>query len=220
MSSSMRGKSRPSRRAGSCRPGSRTRRRCVCSRRTAAHRRSDFRFFQQWADQGAPEGDTRDPAGGSRVRVHVAPRRTRPRRLDAGGVRCAADGKDGGSETSCCACRLRRSASFKPLNFSGESRVVHHARILVDETDASRWRDSQDPGPGFGGMDAPEAHFPDGHFLGWAPGKLASRESLSWPITPERTSSFKCTCGRRGKRTFAGIGRPLFPQTSRRRERR
>ena len=54
----------------------------------------------------------------------------------------------------------------------GNGRVLHHARILVDETDASHWRDLDDPGPGFGGMDAPEAHFPDGHFLGWAPGKL------------------------------------------------
>jgi len=56
------------------------------------------------------------PAGGSRVRVHVAPRRTRPRRLDAEAFDVPADARMC-SETSCCACRLRRSASFKPLNF-------------------------------------------------------------------------------------------------------
>jgi tetratricopeptide (TPR) repeat protein/mono/diheme cytochrome c family protein len=74
--------------------------------------------------------------------------------------------------------RFVQAVEFHP----GNARVLHHARILVDETDASHWRDLDDPGPGFGGMDAPEAHFPDGHFIGWAPGKLASKESLPWPM--------------------------------------
>jgi hypothetical protein len=76
--------------------------------------------------------------------------------------------------------RFVQAIEFRP----GNARVVHHARVLVDESDASRWRDSQDPGPGFGGMDAPEAHVPDGHFIGWAAGKLPTRESLPWPIAP------------------------------------
>jgi tetratricopeptide (TPR) repeat protein/mono/diheme cytochrome c family protein len=71
-----------------------------------------------------------------------------------------------------------RAIEFRP----GNSRAIHHVRILIDETRECRWRDAQDPEPGFAGMDAPGAHFPDGHFLGWAAGKIPSATSLPWPL--------------------------------------
>ena len=44
--------------------------------------------------------------------------------------------------------------------------------------------DAKESAPGFPGMDVPGARFPEGHFLGWAPGKAATREAFPWPIVP------------------------------------
>ena len=66
----------------------------------------------------------------------------------------------------------------------GNSKVVHHARILIDESRELRRRDEDDPQPGFGGMETPGARFPEGHFLGWAAGRMPRRESRAWPLEP------------------------------------
>ncbi len=76
--------------------------------------------------------------------------------------------------------RFVRALEFRP----GNARVVHHARMLLDDTGDIRRLDQADPGPGFGGMDVPGARFPDGHFLGWAPGKMPSQEAYPWPLEP------------------------------------
>ena len=62
--------------------------------------------------------------------------------------------------------------------------VVHHAEFRLDESDASWRRDHEEPGSGFGGMDNSTAHFPDGHFVNWVPGKRASEmpEGLAWRL--------------------------------------
>src|SRR5262249_17193926 len=70
------------------------------------------------------------------------------------------------------------AVEFRP----GNSTAVHHARILVDESRELRRRDEDDPQPGFGGMEAPGARFPDGHFLGWAAGRMPRRESFPSPL--------------------------------------
>jgi len=70
------------------------------------------------------------------------------------------------------------AVEFRP----GNPRVLHHARVLLDDTHELRRRDAAEDGPGFGGMEAPGARFPEGHFLGWAPGKMPARESLAWPL--------------------------------------
>jgi Flp pilus assembly protein TadD len=74
--------------------------------------------------------------------------------------------------------RYVQAIEFRP----GNAKVVHHARVLLDETGDLRQRDLDDPGPGFEGMDAPGAHFPEGHFLGWAAGKMPRREEVAWPL--------------------------------------
>ncbi len=76
--------------------------------------------------------------------------------------------------------RFVRALEFRP----GNPRVLHHARLLLDDTGDIRHLDEQDEGPGFGGMDVPGARFPDGHFLGWAPGKRPTREAYPWPLEP------------------------------------
>lgn len=76
--------------------------------------------------------------------------------------------------------RYVKAIEFRP----GNPRVVHHARILLDDTGEVRRLDAADPAPGFGGMDVPGARFPDGHFLGWAPGKMPDTEAYPWSIEP------------------------------------
>lgn len=76
--------------------------------------------------------------------------------------------------------RFVQALEFRP----GNPRVLHHARLLLDDTGDIRHLDEQDAGPGFGGMDVPGARFPDGHFLGWAPGKMPAREAYPWPLEP------------------------------------
>jgi len=73
-----------------------------------------------------------------------------------------------------------RALEFRP----GNPRVLHHARMLLDDTADIRRRDEEDSGPGFGGMDVPGARFPDGHFLGWAPGQTPAREAYPWALDP------------------------------------
>ena len=76
--------------------------------------------------------------------------------------------------------RFVRAFEFRP----GNPRVVHHVRFLLDDTGELKKKDAADAVAGFGGMDAPGARFPDGHFLGWAPGKMATREPYPWPLEP------------------------------------
>ncbi len=69
----------------------------------------------------------------------------------------------------------------------GGTNVVHHARMMTDETNSSRLLDEGDAGPGFDGMDLmSNAQNPDGFFVGWTPGKVAFQnpDDMSWPVQP------------------------------------
>lgn len=69
----------------------------------------------------------------------------------------------------------------------GDLTVVHHARLMVDTTDASAELDRADPSPGFDGMGlVTAAENPQGSFVGWTPGRIASTGSvdLAWPLPP------------------------------------
>ena len=75
--------------------------------------------------------------------------------------------------------RFVRGVEFQP----GNSKVMHHAFINVDETRQSRrLAESHNP-PGFDGMELPDsAVMPGGQLLGWQPGKVPrfSPEGLAW----------------------------------------
>jgi tetratricopeptide (TPR) repeat protein/mono/diheme cytochrome c family protein len=64
--------------------------------------------------------------------------------------------------------RFVRGLEFRP----GATRAVHHANVKIDVSRASRRLDDEEAGPGFDGGSSREAHFPDGHFLGWTPGQM------------------------------------------------
>ena len=78
--------------------------------------------------------------------------------------------------------RFVRGLEFRP----GNARVVHHANIRVDKTASSRELDQADPGPGYSGLIARSADYPEGHFLGWTPGQVAPLlpKDLSWRLDP------------------------------------
>jgi tetratricopeptide (TPR) repeat protein len=78
--------------------------------------------------------------------------------------------------------RFVRGLEFRP----GNSGVIHHANIRIDKTGASRALDEADPGPGYSGLIARSADYPEGHFLGWTPGQVAPLlpKDLTWRLDP------------------------------------
>ena len=68
----------------------------------------------------------------------------------------------------------------------GNARVVHHANIRIDRSDATRKLDDADPLPGYDGLMPRSAEYPDGHFLGWTPGQVAPLvpPELAWTLEP------------------------------------
>ena len=71
----------------------------------------------------------------------------------------------------------------------GNSRVVHHANVLLDRSGMGRALDAELPGPGFPGMDievASNRFEPDSHFLFWKPGTPAVAEppDMAWRLDP------------------------------------
>ena len=82
---------------------------------------------------------------------------------------------------------LRETRWVRALEFRPETpRAVHHANIAVDRTGRSRFNDRRDPGPGFDGMLNTSAENPDGHFLGWVPGKIPRPvpDEIAWRLEP------------------------------------
>ena len=76
-----------------------------------------------------------------------------------------------------------KGVEFLPGNW----KVVHHAFINVDSTPVSRRRAEKENPPGFDGMVLTDtARMPDGHFLGWQPGKVPQMapEGLAWTLEP------------------------------------
>lgn len=79
--------------------------------------------------------------------------------------------------------RFVRGVEIRP----GNPKVVHHAVLQVDRTRGSRNLDESDPVPGFGGiMSVSQARIPDGHFIGWTPGKTSfqGQPDLAWRLEP------------------------------------
>jgi Flp pilus assembly protein TadD len=78
--------------------------------------------------------------------------------------------------------RYVRGLEFRP----GNPKVVHHANIRLDRTAESRQRDADDPAPGYDGLLARSAGYPDGHFLGWTPGQVVPliERDLAWRLEP------------------------------------
>jgi tetratricopeptide (TPR) repeat protein len=83
---------------------------------------------------------------------------------------------------------LRTSLSsdvfVRAVEFKTGGAPIHHAVIRVDRTAASRRRDGEDGQPGFDGMAWQTIQDPDGHFVGWAPGRgpILAPEGMPWRL--------------------------------------
>jgi tetratricopeptide (TPR) repeat protein len=72
----------------------------------------------------------------------------------------------------------------RAVEFKTGGAPIHHAVIRVDRTGASRRRDGEDGQPGFDGMAWQNIQDPDGHFIGWAPGRgpILAPEGMPWRL--------------------------------------
>jgi cytochrome c-type biogenesis protein CcmH/NrfG len=143
-------------------------------------------MFESWAASGAPEGPAADlpplpnlPAGWLLGKPDLIVRPSRPYTLQAQPT----------DAFRIFAIRLPvtkrtyvRGIEFHP----GNPRVVHHANIRIDRTNATRRLDEADPLPGYDGLMPRSAEYPDGHFLGWTPGQVAPLvgPDLAWTLEP------------------------------------
>src|SRR4029077_17126680 len=66
---------------------------------------------------------------------------------------------------------LTSDVFVRAVEFKTNGAPIHHAVIRVDRTGASRRRDGEDGQPGFDGMSWQNSQDPEGHFIGWAPGR-------------------------------------------------
>ena len=143
-------------------------------------------LFRRWAEAGAPAGDLR----------RMPPRPAWPEgwRLGAPDIvvtmpeayTVPADAPDT-FRNFVLPIPIDRTALVAGIEFRpGNARVAHHANLRLDRTRSSRQLDEQDPAPGYEGPISPQAHYPDGHFLGWTPGQLPplAEPGMAWRLEP------------------------------------
>jgi Flp pilus assembly protein TadD len=145
---------------------------------------AEIRLIRAWVDGGAPEGNPRE--------LPPAPSVTQGWQLGKPDLIVAPPEAFTLSATGTDVFRIfviplpvDRTRYVRGLEFRpGNQRVVHHANIRIDRTPASRKFDDADPGPGYEGLIAHSASYPDGHFLGWTPGQVAPLlpKGLAWRL--------------------------------------
>ena len=145
---------------------------------------SEIATIRQWYESGAPEGNPSD--------LPVAPQRSSDWELGPPDLVIKAPSYT----VQASAPELYRNLVIRrPLSQPryievvdlrpGHPSVVHHAKMMVDTTDSSRRYDTLDAEPGFDGMRVfSNARNPEGHFVGWTPGQVATRSSgaFAWKL--------------------------------------
>lgn len=139
--------------------------------------------IRRWVSSGAPEGSAADlprspvwTEGWQLGRPDVV---LTPARAYATGPTTADVYRNIVVRTALPAAGFVRAVEFKT-----NGAPIHHAVIRVDTTQASRRRDGQDGQPGFDGMMWDNAQDPEGHFVGWAPGRgpILSPDGMPWRL--------------------------------------
>jgi len=143
-------------------------------------------LIRRWVDAGAPEGDTGEtpeapvwPDGWQAGTPDLIVTMSKPYELAAGGEDIY---RNFVVNIPIEARRFVTAVELKP----NTTRGIHHARLMIDRTGTARGRDAADPLTGYDNSQVDGALFPDGHFLGWAPGTLAGGvpDELAWPLEP------------------------------------
>lgn len=144
---------------------------------------ADIQVIQEWVRQGSVEGEAmppisvRDTAGWTLGEPDLVVAIPRPYTL--------APHEHDVFRNFVFPVERPDGAFVKALEFrTGRTRAIHHAMISVDQTHASRRKDGLDGVPGYGGMFTQGAQSPDGHFLGWTPGRgpIVSPKDLPWRL--------------------------------------
>jgi Tfp pilus assembly protein PilF len=147
---------------------------------------AELRALQQWIAEGAVEGDPADLppppewSGGWQLGTPDLVV-TMPEEFNV-----RADGPDV-FRTFVIPIPLARARFVRAVEFRpGNARVVHHANLGVDRTQASRQLDRRDPEPGYVGSTVVEARYPEGQLLGWTPGQAPhpSPDGMQWRLEP------------------------------------
>jgi Flp pilus assembly protein TadD len=144
----------------------------------------EIELIRRWVDSGALEGDPKDlpprpawPEGWVLGQPDLVVRMSEPYVVPA-------DGPDIFRKfvlpIPVKGTRYVRAVEFRPDN----ARVVHHAIMHLDRSGLMRLLDQADPEPGFGGMIFTEGEPPEGHFLGWSPGRMPTvpGDDLAWRL--------------------------------------
>ena len=151
--------------------------------------RAEIRLLRDWAEAGAPEGESADSRPSPLQRHNAWTEGWQLGKPDLvitmkQPYTLPAEGTDAFHifvlPIPVDTTRFVRGLEFRP----GNPKVVHHANIRIDTTPASRRLDDADPGPGYSGLIARSATYPDGHFLGWTPGQVAPLlpKDLTWRL--------------------------------------
>jgi tetratricopeptide (TPR) repeat protein len=152
-------------------------------RRLAA---AEIDLIAKWAASGAPEGDPRDlppsptwPEGWQAGTPDLVVTMAEPFALPAEGDDIY---RNFVLDLPVDEPRFVTAVELKP----GTTNGLHHARIMIDRGTSARRLDAEDETPGYDGMRGDQTQFPDGHFLGWSPGKLPSAvpDRLAWRLEP------------------------------------
>jgi tetratricopeptide (TPR) repeat protein len=140
--------------------------------------------LQRWAESGAPEGSSRLPAvpdisSGWQLGTPDLTVNLPKYEIDASGTDIF---RIFVVALPTNVTRFVRGLEFRP----GNTNVVHHANIRIDRTPTSRRLDDEDPAPGYDGLLAHTAQYPDGQFLAWTPGQAAPLlpKGLAWRLEP------------------------------------
>ena len=142
-------------------------------------------IIQAWASAGAPEGNRAD--------LPASPQMSAPWALGnpdliAKPVQPYTLAPNGHDVYRNLIVRLDTTTTryVRAMEFLPGDAPVHHAVIRVDRNRVSRAEDGADGQPGFDGMAAGGVQDPDGHFLGWAPGRgpIVAPDDLPWPLAP------------------------------------
>lgn len=146
----------------------------------------EIALFQRWAESGAPVGDVGEapspppPPGSWRLGEPDLV-------VDFPTYTLRANGRDVFRNLVAAAPVDRlRYVSAVELD-PGDPRTVHHAVMLVDTTNSSRAMADRHHAPGFDNMETgTNATSPDGHVVGWTPGKgaLPPLEGTAWRLEP------------------------------------
>ncbi len=146
----------------------------------------DIDVIQRWVDEGAVEGD--------RLSTPAPPRFTEGWQLGPPDLVVSPPAYSlppGGTDVFrifVVPLRVDRVRFVRAMEFQpGTPSVVHHANIRIDATGSSAALDAADPAPGYEGLLARSAVYPDGHFLGWTPGQLPRPlpKGLAWRLDPD-----------------------------------